>query len=280
MQADDRLWREFYNKCASLNDEVQQTARFDVLPMQYAAIIKDIVRKLGLSPADHLVDLGCANGLMAAGLAKHCRKIVGVDFSIGELQRAAGNAGRLCNLKFVCGDASHLPLAENSADKVLMYGVAPHLELEFFESVLNELFRICKPGGKILVGDIIEKKRAKMHGEGESFIASLKDYVRYNPENLRFVFLHALAFHGRKRLQLAVKRLLRPEFRIKRPVKYVLPLKTHHQQELLEMVASLRQKGSIVLQNFRLPYSRSRFDMVIDVSKCEYPAVNSPRDFV
>lgn len=267
MQSDDRLWREFYDKCASLNDEIQQTAKFDVLPMQYTAMAKDIVGKLNLSSNDELVDLGCANGLIDVHISRHCRKIIGIDYSIGELKLASRNAGGAGEVQLVCGDASQLPLAANFADKILMYSVAPHLDMEAFKNVLVEMIRICKPGGRILVGDIIDQQRAKVHGEGESFVASLKDYARYNPENLRFVFLRALAFHGRKRLQLAMKRLMRPEFRIKRPVKYVLPLKTHHQQELLEMVASLRQKGRVLVQNFRLPYSRSRFDLLVEVSK-------------
>jgi len=52
------------------------------------------------------------------------------------------------NVKFVCGDATKLPFAEDSFDAVTMFDVLEHIPDD--KTAISEAFRVLKPGGFLL----------------------------------------------------------------------------------------------------------------------------------
>lgn len=66
-----------------------------------------------------------------------------------ELDFAASPANRGPRIRFVGGDAVHLPIAGNSVDAVTMFDVLEHIPDH--ESALAEVRRVLKPGGFLLV---------------------------------------------------------------------------------------------------------------------------------
>lgn len=69
---------------------------------------------------------------------------VGVDISLNMLEAARSDFADE-RFYFVQGDATRLPLAENSFDNVFMFGGIHHVNDR--EALFSEIFRILKPGG-------------------------------------------------------------------------------------------------------------------------------------
>lgn len=97
-----------------------------------------------------VLDLGCATGLVTAGLFKRYRKarIIGLEQSPAMLLRARRQAPWLRRLAVVCGTASALPLAAASVDLVFS-----NLSLQHYaalDPVFAECWRVLAPGGLLL----------------------------------------------------------------------------------------------------------------------------------
>ncbi len=268
MNEDRDQWRDYYAQCAQLEDEYLQTAKFDVLPVHYRAIVKEIKEKLDLRNSDFLVDVGCGNGLIDIALAKVCRKAVGVDFSHPELRHAVKKSRQSPNIDYVCGEACHIPLPDSCADKVLLYSVTMHFGIEIFAQVVGELIRICRPGGLILVGDNVSETR---YGRRKrDLIGMFREYCALNPEKLSLIPLRVALFHAAKKVrQFQVNSNRRAGLSARRHVSVPQDFELADEEGSLRIVKQLGQSGVILQQNFRLPYARYRYDLLIRVSKQE-----------
>lgn len=102
---------------------------------------------------DSVLDVGCGNGqnsLLAAGKVK---QITGFDIDKSQLKIAEDEAGKrgLKNVKFDCVSAEKkLPYMSKQFDKVIFLGVLEHLSER--ENILQEIKRVMKPEGKLLLG--------------------------------------------------------------------------------------------------------------------------------
>jgi len=262
-----QIFYNYYEECSKLADPLWQTARWDVVPLQHTAICSDIARKLELTPEAVVVDVGCGNGLIDAHLAKKCGKVIGVDLSESELSRARQNTANLQNVRFLPGDASNIPLPDNYADRVLMYGVTMHLEPARLRAAFTEMIRVCKTGGLILIGDNIDQTRWEKCRNRQDLSSSFSDYCAQNPDNLSFISARVITFHFARKLQGTIRKLLNPALRIKEPVVKPFQNIAHEENDMVEMAESFGQKASILAQDFRLPYARYRFDLLLNVVK-------------
>ncbi len=106
-----------------------------------------------LNPNDFVLDVGCGNGqnsLLAAGKAK---MVVGFDIDKIQLKIAKSEAAgrKLRNVRFDYVSAEDkFPYQSNSFDKIIFLGVLEHLSKR--ENVLQEIKRVMKVGGKLLLG--------------------------------------------------------------------------------------------------------------------------------
>jgi SAM-dependent methyltransferase len=111
-----------------------------------------------IGEAEIVVDIGCGAGmdlLLAAKSVGPRGRAIGIDMteSMKEKALTASRFARLENIEIRLGDAMALPLDGESVDVVISNGV---LNLVPDKSVAyREVFRILKPGGRFLYGDII-----------------------------------------------------------------------------------------------------------------------------
>ena len=104
-----------------------------------------------------IVDLGCGTGATLHRLAPHVERLIGVDNSQEMLAAAAGRLGDLQNVTVLPGDLAALPLKDSSADVALMV-----LSLSYLPdpaAALAEAFRIVRPGGRLLIVDVLAHDR-------------------------------------------------------------------------------------------------------------------------
>lgn len=261
-------WQAYYDQCAAMPDEMFQSSRFDIAPFQYRAVIEDIRRKLPLAPEDVLLDVGCCNGQIDRELAGSVKKLVGVDLSEASLKLARQNNSHHPNAEFHWADAGELPYPDNSFDKILMYGVSMHGDLAWLTRVIREFIRVTRNGGKILIGDNISAVKWEAFLQSRGLGDTIRAYTALNPENESFILPKVLFYHARKILEMKLRRRLIPEIRqTLAPVDEPYENSTFEEDQLLALVRDLGQQGTTRIQNFRLPYARFRFDLLITVSK-------------
>jgi ubiquinone/menaquinone biosynthesis C-methylase UbiE len=115
--------------------------------------LKSIAGNRG-SDAQHLVDVGCGQGLAFGLLGEHFRPktIIGVDIDTRLLDQAEQHRPTWrCNVQLRNCSIKHLDLADASVDTVFCHQLLHHVADQ--ESALRELYRILIPGGTLLLSE-------------------------------------------------------------------------------------------------------------------------------
>jgi SAM-dependent methyltransferase len=105
-----------------------------------------------LTPADLVLDVGCANGAHTLRAARACRRIVGCDRDLAQLRVAVASARAVAadQARFFAWDVTgSLPFEDGVFDAVLFLDVIEHLHPRV--EVLREIGRVLKDGGRLLV---------------------------------------------------------------------------------------------------------------------------------
>ena len=110
-----------------------------------------------LDPSWVVADLGCGTGQASAALAPYVARVIAVDESSAMLGAARKRLGDLENVELRTGRLEDLPLDDGSADVALL-----SLVLHFVvdpAAVIAESARILRPGGRLLVVDMLPHER-------------------------------------------------------------------------------------------------------------------------
>ena len=106
------------------------------------------------APAGRILDVGCGHGALAALLAvdRPDRRVVGIDPDDRKVAWARASVGRLPNVEIRAGTADALlPAEERAFDAVVVADVLYLLPIERWEAFLATLFRLLRPGGRLLL---------------------------------------------------------------------------------------------------------------------------------
>ena len=123
-----------------------------------------VVQLAAVQPGNRALDLCCGTGDIALAFAPAGAETTGLDFSPQMLEVAKQRSEKLevgspkkipqsaiRNPQFIQGDAQQLPFPENSFDIVTVgYGLR---NLTSWERGLDEMFRVAKPGARLIVLD-------------------------------------------------------------------------------------------------------------------------------
>ncbi len=157
---------EFYapgeQRAAKVNDLFARIARrYDFLnDLQSFGLHRNWKRRVielaSVKPGNRALDLCCGTGDITFALAKSGAEATGLDFSPQMLEVAAERKAQDARPKtqdptFLQGDAQQLPFPDQSFDIVTVgYGLR---NLTSWERGLDEMFRVAKPGARLIVLD-------------------------------------------------------------------------------------------------------------------------------
>ena len=112
-----------------------------------------------LSPDAVVGDLGCGTGQVAAALSPWVKRVVAVDESADMLRAARERLGALKNVGVKEGNLERLPVRDAELDIAMLSLVLHHVPDP--GQALAEVGRVVKPGGRVLVVDMLPHDRAE-----------------------------------------------------------------------------------------------------------------------
>ncbi len=111
---------------------------------------------LHLTPKITIADLGAGEGLVSQLLARRAESVICIDNSPKMVEFGSELAAKndFSNLRYVLGDIEAVPLKPQSVDLALLSQALHHAQHP--QIAVEEAHRILKPGGQIIILDLLE----------------------------------------------------------------------------------------------------------------------------
>ncbi|WP_240911693.1 class I SAM-dependent methyltransferase [Thermococcus sp. LS1] len=168
MEWDFDSWAESYDEDVMRNDWIHTD-------------YEEVLRLVAEKAKGVVVDIGCGTGNILRFLK--CERYIGVEPSRGMRVKFRGKHG----FEPLDGHFLRIPLPNGTADAVISTYAFHHVPDEEKEAALKEMLRILKPGGRIIIGDVMfesEEEKRRIGGE-DGITDEIEDEYFATLEHLR-----------------------------------------------------------------------------------------------
>ena len=119
---------------------------------------------------DIVLECACGTGSISKPVAKKCKELLATDMSANMMKRAQKNCRECTKITFKNINIMSIEYEDSSFDKVIAGNVI-HLLDEPYKAV-DELLRVCKPGGKVIIPTYINAGKSS-----SEFLIKLFDFA-------------------------------------------------------------------------------------------------------
>ncbi len=181
------------NSCCGSTNQAQDTSKaIGYSDLEIGAVPEGANLGLGcgnlvaialLKEGDIVLDLGSGAGFdvfLASPRVGKTGRVIGIDMTPEIVERARANAkkGNYGNVEFRLGEIEKLPVRDNFADVIIsncVINLSPDKEAVFKES-----FRVLKPGGRLMVSDLVlvNELSDSIKGSVEAYVGCLAGALR------------------------------------------------------------------------------------------------------
>jgi cyclopropane fatty-acyl-phospholipid synthase-like methyltransferase len=150
---DDRLERELskYLDGGKYEEIIRQA--FESQSRRLTDQQKNVTSLVDLEEGDLLLDIGCGSGKYSA-IFSHRATVVAIDFSIAAIEvsrETVEKYGVPRNVLLCQSFCQILPFKDSTFDKVLCIDLVEHLYPDDFQSMIDEIRRVLKDGGRLYI---------------------------------------------------------------------------------------------------------------------------------
>jgi ubiquinone/menaquinone biosynthesis C-methylase UbiE len=166
---------ESAHKAAVQEEFTRQADAYSIAPtVADPGRITQLVEATSPSPEARVLDVACGPGFLALAFAQRCREAVGIDITDAPLVIAERNQRErgLTNIRFQRGDADRLAFADGEFDVAVCRFALHHMEEP--GRVLREMARVCRPGGKVVIEDLVSSEH-RARGDYQNRFERLRD---------------------------------------------------------------------------------------------------------
>jgi ArsR family transcriptional regulator len=161
--------QEFFSSSAGQWDRLRDEMFGDTFHLAAVAAFLDPQWVVG--------DLGCGTGQVSAALAPFVARVVAVDGSPAMLQAARKRLQGLHNIDLRRGELEALPVDDARLDAATLMLVLHHVPVP--PRALGEVARVLKPGGRILIVDMLPHDRDSYRQQmGHVWLGFSDEHVR------------------------------------------------------------------------------------------------------
>tara|TARA_B100000780_G_C21002685_1_gene401196 strand:+ start:108 stop:617 length:510 start_codon:yes stop_codon:yes gene_type:complete len=153
----NKIWNKKYSKSESYS---HINAGFDFLSIvQWKNLVKIFTDLLIIKKDSQILDVGCGEGAFLEQI-KQYKSVSGIDLS----ENAIFKINTKMKVDFKVSQVNNLPFDDNSFDTVICFSIFHYLEsINYSKQVINELIRVTKPLGQILIGDINDFDKKELY---------------------------------------------------------------------------------------------------------------------
>jgi len=138
---------EYFDKVASQWDQLRESFFSD-------KVRKVAVAKATILPGKLAADIGAGTGFITEELIQNRLKVIAIDRSEAMLEEMKKKFGGFDSVEYRIGEFNNLPIQNETVDYVFANMYLHHVDLP--QVAIDEMARILKPGGKLVITDMDE----------------------------------------------------------------------------------------------------------------------------
>jgi len=149
--------KDYFDNAADTWDDRFQTP-------ELLSFLKRLVPQFNLKAGQNVLDVGTGTGVLIPYLVKaigNCGSVAAIDFSEKMVKKNKTKYSHYKNVNINVGNIEDVAYPSESFEAVICFGVFPHLENK--EKALQNINRLLKPSGKLVIAHALSSEELKSH---------------------------------------------------------------------------------------------------------------------